>query len=161
METHLIQVRDTEGTYHNVHNHEVIAAAKRCISTSLAGGDLINTPNLSRDYFQVLLGEREHEVFAAMWLDTRHRVLKVQELFRGTIDGTSVHCREVVKEGLACNAAAVIFGHNHPSGVADPSQADIKITKALKESLALIGIRVLDHVVVGATTVSLAERGDL
>ncbi len=161
MENHLIQVRDTEGTYHTVHNHEVIAVAKRYISTSLAGGDLINDPNLSRDYFQVLLGDREHEVFTAMWLDSRHRVLKVQELFRGTIDGASVYPREVVKEGLACNAAAVIFGHNHPSGVADPSQADIKITKTLKDALALIDIRVLDHIVVGATTVSLAERGEL
>ena len=106
-----------------------------------------------------MLGSYEHEVFYALWLDSKHQVLKAQELFRGTVDGASVYPREVIKEGLSCNAAAVIFAHNHPSGVTEPSQADIQITKRLKEALALVDIRLLDHLVVGADVTSMAERG--
>jgi len=92
----------------------------------------------------------------ALWLDSQHQVLK---LFRGTVDGASVYPREVIKEGLACNAAAVIFAHNHPSGVTEPSQADVQITKRLQEALALVDIRLLDHLVVGSNVTSMAERG--
>jgi DNA repair protein RadC len=104
------------------------------------------------------LSEKQHEVFAVLFLDTRHGVIQYLELFRGTVDGSSVHAREVVKEALACNAAAVIFCHNHPSGVSEPSTADENITKRLKDSLALIDVRVLDHIVVGNDIVSFAER---
>jgi DNA repair protein RadC len=102
----------------------------------------------------------EHERFCCLFLDNRHRVLRFEELFRGTIDGTSVYPREVVKEALRVNAAAVILAHNHPSGVAEPSQADERITHRLKAALALVDIRLLDHLVVGdGRIVSLASRG--
>jgi len=108
----------------------------------------------------VRFGGIEHEVFACLYLDNRNRVTACKELFRGTIDGSSVHPREVVKEALAHNAAAVILVHNHPSGVAEPSQADELITRRLKQSLSLVDIRVLDHLIVGDATVeSFAERG--
>jgi DNA repair protein RadC len=119
----------------------------------------MTSPKKSADYLQVLLGSYEHEVFYAIWLDSQHQVLNAQELFRGTVDGASVYPREVVKEGLACNAAAVIFAHNHPSGVTEPSQADIRITERLKEALQLVDIRLLDHIVVGTDVTSMAERG--
>ena len=106
------------------------------------------------------LGNRDHEIFAAIFLDNRHRLIAIRELFRGTIDGASVHPREVAKEALQHNAAAVILAHNHPSGVAEPSHADELITQRLKDALALIDIRILDHVIVaGAHTVSFAARG--
>lgn len=95
----------------------------------------------------------------ALWLDSQHQVLKAQELFRGTVDGASVYPREVIKEGRACNTAAVIFAHNHPSGVTEPSQADIQITKRLQDALQLVDIRLLDHLVVGSNVTSMAERG--
>jgi len=106
------------------------------------------------------LAKREREVFAVMFLDNRHRLLAYEELFFGTIDGASVHPREVVKAALAHNAAAVILSHNHPSGVAEPSQADQRITQRLKDALGLVDVRVLDHLIVGeGEPVSFAERG--
>ena len=102
----------------------------------------------------------DHELFCCLFLDNRHRVLSFNELFRGTIDGTSVYPREVVKEALAVNAAAVILAHNHPSGVAEPSQADERITRRLKSALELVDIRLLDHLIIGdGRTTSLASRG--
>ena len=104
----------------------------------------------------------EHEVFCCLYLDKRHRLIQFQELFRGTIDGASVHPREIVKLALQRNSAAVIIAHNHPSGVAEPSQADEMITQRVKEALALVDIRLLDHIIIGdGTSVSLAERGVL
>ncbi len=124
----------------------------------------VNSPSLtsasdSRDYMKLKLADYEHEVFACLFMDQRHHVIAFDELFRGTIDGASVYPREVVKEALNHNAAAVIFAHNHPSGNAEPSQADQQITKRLKDALALIDVRVLDHLVVGHDVVSFAERG--
>jgi DNA repair protein RadC len=107
------------------------------------------------------LSEIEHEVFAVLFLDTRHGVIEYREMFRGTIDGSSVHVREVVKEALQANASAVIFTHNHPSGVTEPCEADKMITKRLKDALALVDIRVLDHLIVGSEITSFAERGIL
>ena len=101
----------------------------------------------------------EHERFCAIWLDNRHRVIRFDELSRGTIDGASVYPREVVKAALSVNAAACIFAHNHPSGISEPSQADERITRRLRDALALVDIRVLDHIVIGQTSVSFAERG--
>jgi len=101
----------------------------------------------------------EHEVFCCCFLDNRHRVIAFEEMFRGTVDGTSVHPREVVKRALAHNAVALVLAHNHPSGVSDPSAADELITRRLKEALALVDIRLLDHIVVGADVSSMAERG--
>jgi DNA repair protein RadC len=106
------------------------------------------------------LSHLEHEVFSAIFLDNRHRILTYEEMFRGTIDGASVHPREVVKRAIQLNAAAVIFAHNHPSGIAEPSKADEAITKRLANALKLIDVRVLDHLIIaGADVVSFAERG--
>ena len=125
-------------------------------------GETVTSPQASAKFLQLQLGEREQEVFGVLFLDTRHRIIAFEELFYGTIDGATVHPREIVKRGLQLNAAACILVHNHPSGVAEPSQADVVITKRLKDSLALIDIRVLDHIVVTADeTVSLAQRGEL
>lgn len=120
----------------------------------------LHNPDDTRNYLKAQLRDLTHECFACLLLDTRHRILRFEPMFRGTIDGASVHPREVVKQALAYNAAAVIFAHNHPSGVAEPSQADIQITRRLKDALELVDIRVLDHMIVGdADITSLAERG--
>jgi DNA repair protein RadC len=124
------------------------------------GAPVLTAPNRTREFLCLKLGALEHEVFAALFLDNRHRLIEYVELFRGTIDGASVHPREVVKEGLSRNAAAVIFAHCHPSGQTSPSHADELITRRLKEALALLDIRVLDHIIVAANQmVSMAEMG--
>lgn len=110
-------------------------------------------PQLGKDAIQIRLAGLEHEVFACLFLDNKHRVIKFEEMFRGTIDSASVYPREVVKATLACNAAAVIFAHNHPSGSSEPSEADKCITQRLKQALGLIDIQVLDHFVVGDVSV--------
>lgn len=119
----------------------------------------LTSPESSKNYVKLQLARYEHEVFACLWLDNRNRVINFNKLFRGTIDGASVYPREVVKAALKHNAAAVIFAHNHPSGMAEPSHADEQITRRLKEALSLIDVRVLDHLVVGEEVVSFAERG--
>ena len=124
----------------------------------------LTSPEATRDYLKLALTEKQWEVFGAVFLDNRHRVIAYEELFRGTIDGASVYPREVVRAAIAHNAAAVIFAHNHPSGVNQPSQADHRITSRLKESLALIDVRVLDHMIVGGPDTqpySFAENGML
>lgn len=122
--------------------------------------ETIGSPEDLKRYVRLRLSGLEHEVFTCIYLDTRHRIIACEELFRGTIDGCSVHPREVAKAALAHNASAVIFTHNHPSGVAEPSNADKRITEKLRETLALLDIRVLDHLVVGdCGIVSFAERG--
>jgi DNA repair protein RadC len=122
-------------------------------------GAVLGSPRDTAAYLRLALADRPNEVFVGVLLDNRHRVIAVEELFHGTIDGASVHPRVVVQKALANNAAAVIFAHNHPSGVAEPSQSDIRITQHLKSALALVDVRVLDHFVVAAEgDVSLAER---
>ena len=126
----------------------------------LRAGSVLGSPAAVRDYLRLALGAREHEVFVALLLDSQHRVLQSIELFRGTLTQTSVYPREVVKTALHFNAAAVIFAHNHPSGVAQPSQADELLTRQLREALALVEIKVLDHfIVAGNQCLSFAERG--
>lgn len=123
-------------------------------------GEFLQSPSATRDYLRLLLSDRKNEVFGTVFLDGRHRVLGVEELFQGTLDGTSVHPRVVVQRALACNAGATIFFHNHPSGTPEPSNADALITQKLRDALALIDVRVLDHIVVGfEDAVSFAERG--
>jgi DNA repair protein RadC len=123
-------------------------------------GPVLGNPSAVRDHLLTHYAGAEREIFSVLYLDNRHRVICMEELFAGTIDGASVHPREVVKLALARNAAAVILAHNHPSGVAEPSQADELITARLRDALALVDIRVLDHLVVGGTTVtSFVERG--
>jgi DNA repair protein RadC len=123
-------------------------------------GSALSNPRATREYVRMQLRDLPHEIFAVIALDNRHRVIKYVELFRGTLDGASVHPREIVKLALGLNAAACIFIHNHPSGVAEPSQADELITRRLKEALGLVDIRVLDHLIVGdGVCESFAERG--
>lgn len=134
--------------------------ARRYYAESLPSGEAIRSPADTESFLQARLQHLEHERFCCLYLDNRHRVLGFDELFRGTIDGTSVYPREVVKEALAINAAAVILAHNHPSGIAEPSQADERITTRLKAALDLVDIRLLDHLIVGdGKATSLARRG--
>jgi len=137
----------------------VLEMARRYLFESLQRGDTLSSPQDTRQYLSSQLRDYPHEVFAALFLDQRHRVICFEELFRGTIDGASVYPREVVKKALQHNAAALIFAHNHPSGVAEPSQADEQITRRLIDALKLVDVRVLDHFVVGDEVVSFAERG--
>lgn len=128
----------------------------------LRQSDPLRSPDLTRRFLQARLANEQAEIFGCLWLDTRHRVIRVQDMFCGTIDGAAVYPREVVKAALVANATACILFHNHPSGIAEPSQADIVLTKRLKEALGLVDVRVLDHFVVAGTNhVSLAERGML
>ncbi|KAF1718830.1 RadC family protein [Pseudoxanthomonas wuyuanensis] len=132
----------------------------RHLAASLQRGVALTDPLAAGRYFAQRLRARGHEVFAALFLDTRHRTLAFEELFQGTVDGAEVHPREVVRRALAHNAAAVIIGHNHPSGCPEPSAADHSITSRLKQALALVDVRLLDHFVVGdGAPVSLAARG--
>lgn len=138
----------------------VMEISRRCQAEQLQRDSALTSPDLVREYLQLQLSDRSREVFACLLLDSQHRVICYEELFKGTIDSAAVHPREVVKLALSHNAAAMILAHNHPSGVAEPSQADQSITLRIKEALQLVDIRLLDHMVVGAgVTVSLAERG--
>ena len=137
----------------------VLEMSRRYLAEKLKRGDPLTDPDAVRHYLTSKLRDYRFEVFACLFLDNRHRVIQYEELFRGTIDGASVHPREVVRRALYHNAAAIIFAHNHPSGVAEPSQADERITQKLKEALQLIDVRVLDHFVIGDHIVSFAERG--
>lgn len=146
--------------------HPRIAAArelvKRALKEELKRGSVLSSPAAVRDYIRLLLIGKEHEVFVAIFLDAQNRIIEAEELFRGTLTQTSVYPREVVKRALRFNAAAVILAHNHPSGVAEPSRADELLTSSLKQSLALVDVKVLDHFVVGGNSaMSFAERGVL
>ncbi|AHK77975.1 hypothetical protein M911_00775 [Ectothiorhodospira haloalkaliphila] len=137
----------------------VLEMGRRHLSESLKRGDAITSPEHTRRYLAARLRDYPFEVFACVFLDNRHRVLAFEELFRGTIDGASVHPREVVRRALHHNAAALILAHNHPSGIAEPSRADQSITERLRDALGLVDVRVLDHIIVGDELVSFAERG--
>ncbi len=153
-------VADAGASYAPLSDDELTAAALQVLADLLVRGNVLDSPRATRDYLALRLGQLEHEMFCCLFLDNRHRLVAFEELFRGTVDGASVHPREVVKRALARNAAAVILAHNHPSGAPEPSQADELITLRLKDALALVDIRLLDHLIVGGkTVVSLAERG--
>jgi DNA repair protein RadC len=138
----------------------VMEMAQRALGEKLKQGVALDSPAAVRDYLRLRLQHRAHEVFVGVFLDARHCVLAVEDLFSGTLMQTSVYPREVVKRALHHNAAAVLFAHNHPSGVAEPSRADELLTANLKRALAMVDVQVLDHFVVGAgTTMSFAERG--
>lgn len=138
----------------------VLEIARRSLLTELARRPVFDTPDAVKQYLRLKLTGLGHEVFAVMFLDSQHRLIALEEMFRGTLSQTSVYPREIVKRGLDLGAAAVILAHNHPSGVAEPSRADEQLTDALKTALALVDMRVLDHMVVGhGEVVSLAERG--
>lgn len=138
----------------------VLEMARRHLEETLRRGDALSSPQQTRHYLHHQLSGHPSEVFACLFLDNRHRVIAFEELFHGTIDGASVHPREVIRRALQHNAAALILAHNHPSGVAEPSDADRAITHRLRDCLAPLDIRVLDHIIVGSGVItSLAERG--
>jgi len=133
---------------------------RRYLAERLVRGEPLSSTADTRQFLQAQLRDRQNEVFCVLFLDNRHRVLVFEELFQGTLNGTAVYPREVVKQALKYNAAAVILAHNHPSGVAEPSRADEQLTSRLKEALALVDIRLLDHLVIGdGEIVSFSERG--
>ena len=138
----------------------IVVQALELLECEVREAEVFPLPNAVRDYLRLLIGDREYEVFVCVFLDVQNRLIKTEEMFRGTLTQTSVYPREVVKEALACNAAAVILSHNHPSGSDRPSRADEALTITLKQALALVDVRVLDHMIVTRSTVfSFAERG--
>lgn len=137
----------------------VLEMAKRHLFETVSRGDALCSPQETRHFLSAQLAACPHEIFACLFLDNRNRIISFEKLFFGTIDGASVYPREVVRMALQKNAAAVIFAHNHPSGVAEPSAADEQITQRLKQALSLIDVRVLDHFIIGDEVVSFAERG--
>jgi len=147
-----------EATYAQL--QAVMEITRRHLQEQVQRGDPLENPDATRQFLASRLRHLPHEVFACLFLDNRHRVIDFEELFRGTIDGASVHPREVVRRALHHNAAAIILAHNHPSGIAEPSRADVQLTRRLVDALTLVDVRVLDHVVVGdGNGVSFAERG--
>jgi len=138
----------------------VLEMGRRHLSATMQEGDLLTSPDLVRSYLSAQLRHQPQEIFAVLFLDNQHRLISYDELFYGTIDGASVYPREVVKKALARNAAAAILAHNHPSGIAEPSQSDHRITRQLQQALELVGVRMIDHMVVGdKEVISFAERG--
>jgi len=138
---------------------DVLAAAEGILGERLRRQGSIGNPTDANEFLRIRLGALAHEEFHVLWLDNRHRIIDCQKLFTGTIDGASIHPREVVRAALSANACAAIFAHNHPSGISEPSAADRAITSELRDALRLIGVRILDHIVVGAECVSMAGRG--
>ena len=163
MRYHKLKAGECPGTYvvtEPVTEQDLLRIANQIARKRLAKGSAITSTTDAADRLQTLLQDREHEVFGALFLDSQHRVLAFEELFRGTLDSANVYPREVVKRALALNCAAIIVVHNHPSGNPEPSSTDIALTKSLREALTLVDIRLLDHLVVGTEgVVSLAERG--
>ncbi|PUB90907.1 MAG: DNA repair protein RadC [gamma proteobacterium symbiont of Ctena orbiculata] len=144
----------------DVEKQSVITLAMKVLSIKHRAGRVLSKPDETRDFLRLRLADYRNEVFGCLFVDNRHRIIAVRELFQGTIDGASVYPRVVVQQAMEVNAAAVVFFHNHPSGVAEPSHADEAITRRLKDALALVDVRVLDHFVVSAgESVSFAERG--
>src|SRR3954453_2562994 len=153
-------VRDATGHYQPASPDQILKAARQVIGRRVRRGTAMTAPRIVGDFLRTKLAELEHELFVALLLDSQNRLIEYIELFRGTISQTSVYPREVVKVALGRNAAAIIFAHNHPSGVPEPSRADELLTQTLKQALALVDVRVLDHfIVAGADVVSFAERG--
>lgn len=154
---------ETDITYHGnplARLHAARELVARSIAEDLGHRDALSSPRAVRDYLRLTLAGREHEVFLALFLDAQNRVIAAEELFRGTLTQTSVYPREVVKRSLYHNAAGVIFAHDHPSGVAEPSHADETLTQALKQALSLVDVKVLDHFIVARTSaLSFSERG--
>ena len=153
-------VRDAQDEYRLATGDEVLIAARQVLGRRVRRGSTLSSPDTVRDYLRTKLGSLEHEIFVSLLLDSQNRLIEYAELFRGTLAQTNVYPREVVKIALQRNAAAMIFAHNHPSGVAEPSRADELLTQTLKQALSLVEVRVLDHLIVaGDQTLSFAERG--
>ncbi len=162
-DTSTLILSEDKGTYQikpNITKQEIIFLDTQLIDSLFKAGKTISDPHDTRDFLKLKLGSLEHEVFAIILLNNRHQIIHYEHLFRGTINGASVYSREVVKLALKHNAAAAIISHNHPSGNAEPSTSDERITSRLKDALNLVDIRLLDHLVIGqGEIISLAERG--
>ena len=155
-----LMLRDSHGRYRQASADQILEAARQVIDQKMQRGDEFTSPAAVKEYLCAKLAGFEYEVFAVLFLDTQHRLIEYAEMFRGTIDSASVYPRELVKEALRLNAAAVIVSHNHPSGNPEPSRADEVLTQRLKEALALVDVRTLDHIIVaGSSITSFAERG--
>ena len=155
-----LYIRDRTRRYRVATGDAILEPARSVVDQRMQRGDTFSDPKATGAFLQAKLAGLEREVFAAVMLDTRHRMIEYVELFQGTIDGAEVHPREVVRRALRCNAAAVIVAHNHPSGSPEPSAADRAVTARLKQALALVDMRLLDHIVVGGATVtSMAALG--
>lgn len=153
-------VRDAHGRYLPASADDILEAARQVIDRKMRRGAEFTSAAAVKEYLRTKLASFEHEVFVVLFMDTRHRLIEYREMFHGTIDGASVYPREVVKEALRLNAAAVVVSHNHPSGNPEPSAADRALTQRLKEALGLVDVRVLDHIIVaGNETASFAEHG--
>jgi DNA repair protein RadC len=158
--TDALLVRDVDGQYRPALAEEVLNHARRVLAQRVRRGATMSSPQAVKDHLRLEIGVLEHEVFCVLFLDAQHRIIALKQMFRGTVTQTSVYPREVVKEALSLNAAAVILAHNHPSGAVEPSRADEYLTQTLKAALGLVDVRVLDHLVVaGADACSFAERG--
>jgi DNA repair protein RadC len=156
----VLLVRDVAGDYRQVDADEVLQAAQQVLLGRVRGSDVLASPQAVRDFLRVKLGTLEHEVFAVVHLDTQNRVIEYVEMFRGTVSQTSVYPREVVREAMMRNSAAVLLVHNHPSGSTQPSRADEHLTQTLKAALSLVDVRVLDHLIVADNDfLSMAEHG--
>jgi DNA repair protein RadC len=147
-------VRDVDGQYRPARAEEVLSQARRVLAQRVRRGATMSSPQAVKDHLRLEIGVLEHEVFCVLFLDAQHRIIALKQMFRGTVTQTSVYPREVVKEALSVNAAAVILAHNHPSGSVEPSRADEFLTQTLKTALALVDVRVLDHLVVAGADVS-------
>ena len=155
-----LMVRDGRGRYRPADADQILEAARKVIEQKMQRGAEFTSPVVVKKYLRTKLAGFEHEVFAVLFLDTRHRLIDYVEMFHGTIDSAEVHPREVVKAALRLNAAAVIISHNHPSGNPEPSAADRALTQRLKEALGLVDVRVLDHIIVApGLALSMAEEG--
>lgn len=158
--TGVLLVQDVAGTYRPAKPNEVMDAALKFLQSQLAGTPVMDSPTVVRNFVRVKLGKLEHEIFAVIHLDSQFHVIEYVEMFRGTVSQTSVYPREIVKEALARNSAAMILVHNHPSGSVTPSRADEALTKQLKEALSMVDVRVIDHLIVGGAEIcSMAESG--
>jgi DNA repair protein RadC len=158
--TSTLMVCDEGGAYRPATADEVLRGARTVLSRRVRRGVVFDSPKVVREYLAVQLGALDHEVFCVAFVDAQHKLLAFREMFRGTLTQTSVYPREIIKEALALNAAALILAHNHPSGSVEPSRADEYLTQTLKTALALVDVRVLDHVIVaGSDALSFSERG--
>lgn len=155
----MLYIQDQGGSYLPAPKEAIFAAAKRLSNCQLRRGVSIQSSETAKAAISQKLFGYQYEMFACLFLDSNHRVLEFQEMFRGSINSATIHPREVVKEALRLNAAAVIFAHNHPSGETTPSSQDIHLTGKLTEILKVIDVRVLDHLVVGETVISMADSG--
>lgn len=154
-----IRIKDARGKYVTLTPEAILEASREAIDLKFKRGMSFTSPDTSKNFLQAKLVGQEREIFAVLFLDTKHRLLAYEEMFFGTIDGSEVHPRVVMKRALEVNAAAMIISHNHPSGDPSPSAADRALTKRLKETANLLDIRVLDHVIIGSYPYSMAEAG--